>query len=496
MTDYHFKQIKKNPATSYISARISIIITLLTSVFLPIAADSLSCVEFVKPSQWLPVTTPSCTLSVNACSDVTAINFKTQYIPQNDSVSRIVSIGNLTRRPFKLIWDISEVPNQLTYGVICLAEAEYDNGKIEILRHEGIFLTHHSFTPPEYKIPFAPLNQFNTNRQSLSLSSPSLNSKAQVNITWNEKALMFHIEVTNPLFYTTLPRKKMKKLGAKISIDARNKRRPYITEDILIFMIPVTSKPYQVIAKSTYKPDGTFDINETYDSCNYTCSVVTENFKGYTISFSIPQKALGTSIPDALGCNVIATVLDENSSIKELSWIEGNHYTIHSPFTYGELILLRKPTLANPILLWFLSFLAGILLSMLGIFLFKMTKKFNTLIRFENAEQEEHLVKNITTIIEAEITNTNFSMNDIATKLSLTPPKINKIVKRYSGRSFKKHLLFSRIEIVKERLRSSNASEISIAKSCGFTSVDEMEKIFHTFTGTTPYRYREENRIT
>ncbi len=472
------------------------LITFITFICLNTTDAQQPCLKFIQPSQWTPVTTPICTLSVYACLDVKTIRFKAQYVPHNDSLSRIITIGHLTRRPFKLIWDISDVPNQLTYGLTCLAEAEFIDGKIETLRQEGIFLTHHDIHPPEYKISFSHANKFNTNRQSLTLTSPGLNAKALVNISWNKKALMFHISVSNSLFYTTLPKKKLKKLGTKISIDVHNKRTPYITEDMLIYMIPVINKPYQVIAKSKYNPDGTFDIKETYDTCYFVHEVTAENFKGYTIDFAVPGTVLGNPLPKILGCNIITTVLDESSTIKELSWVKGNHYIIHSPFSYGKLFLMEKPFLANPILLWLISFAGGLILGFLGIALFRLTRKFNTLIRFENAEHEDKLIKNITTIIDAEITNHKFTIADIAKKISLPPQKVNKIIKRYCGKSFKKHLDFSRIEIVKERLRSSNASEISIAKSCGFISVDEMEKIFRAYTGTTPYRYREENRIT
>ncbi len=455
-----------------------------------------SCIEFIQPAKWTAVKSPSCTLSVYACAYVNSIHFKAQYIPENDSLSRIVSIGHITRRPFKLIWDISKIPNQLTYGITCIIEAEISDGKKETRKQEGIFLAHKPVTSPKNKVPYSRKKRFSDIQEPILLSSQTLSSEAQVYSTWNEKTLRFHIEVTNPLFYTTLPESKLNKLGVKISIDPRNKRNAYLSEDILIFMIPVTNKPYIIVAKSIYSPDGSFDIKESHNSCLYPCTVTNEDFKGYTVDFSIPQEILGTPPPQSITCNIIATVLDESTKIKPLSWVQGNHYVIHSPQAYGTLTLRRKPYLASPFLLWLISFVLGIIIGVIGILLYKLVLKFNTLLRFENSEQEEGLIKNIKTIIEAEITNKDFSINDIAARLSLPPGKINKIIKRYVRKNFKKHLLYSRIEIVKERLRSSNASETSIAQSCGFTSVNEMEKTFHSFTGSTPYRYREDNRIT
>jgi transcriptional regulator GlxA family with amidase domain len=54
----------------------------------------------------------------------------------------------------------------------------------------------------------------------------------------------------------------------------------------------------------------------------------------------------------------------------------------------------------------------------------------------------------------------------------------------------------SRIEIAKERLRSSNSSEAAIADMCGFKSVSEMEKYFRRFCHTSPYKYRVEQQVT
>ena len=81
----------------------------------------------------------------------------------------------------------------------------------------------------------------------------------------------------------------------------------------------------------------------------------------------------------------------------------------------------------------------------------------------------------------------------VAKKLSLTAKEINLLTKKVFKRPFNKYLLALRIEIVKERLRSSNASEIFITKSCGFSSVAEMEKKFQSLVGATPHKYREKN---
>jgi transcriptional regulator GlxA family with amidase domain len=53
-----------------------------------------------------------------------------------------------------------------------------------------------------------------------------------------------------------------------------------------------------------------------------------------------------------------------------------------------------------------------------------------------------------------------------------------------------------RVEVARERLRSSNASETAVADLCGFKDVNEMETYFWKFHRTTPYKYRMEQQVT
>ena len=453
-----------------------------------------SCLEFTFPVQETQIESNTCTLSVKECSSIKSIYFKAKYIARNSSIPQIVTIGTITRPPFKLIWDISEIPNQLTYGITCFAEAKLRRRKKATIKQEGVFLIHNPVDPPAYELSYSG-GRYNSNRASLSLTSSAVSFTAAANICWNEKALLFHIKVDNSHFHSALPKEKLNKLGARIILDPKNKRTAYLSRDILIFMIPVTDMPYQISAAPVYHSDGSFKIEETFDSCKCRSTVSLDDFNGYTVTLSVPRKTLGPVLPESLGCNIITTVLDKNSVIRELSWLKGNQFTINSPFAFGRLTLLKKPFFANGFIQWGLYFLIGLLLGIIALPLSRLAQRLNPLIKFENYEQEEQFIKNINTIIDAEVTNKNFSIEDIALKLSIPPRKVDALIRRHFDRSFKRHLLFCRVEIVKERLRSSNASEISIANSCGFSSIDELERTFRSFNGIMPYRFREENRI-
>lgn len=489
--------MKRPYSQSSISEKFLYAYILCFTFITPALADpdpSSPCLKFIFPLQETQIKSNTCTLSVTECSSVKSIDFKAKYIPKDSSIPQIVTLGTITRPPFKQIWDISEIPNQLTYGVTCFAEATLSRRKKETIKQEGVFLIHNPVDPPEYHVSYS-RGRYNTNSKTIPLTSSSVPFTGTANITWNEKALLFHIKVDNSHFHSALPKEKLAKLGARIILDPKNKRTAYLSSDILIFMVPVTEKPYQISTAPVYKEDGSFEIEETYDSCRCQSSVSMDDFKGYIATFSVPRNILGPVIPESFGCNIITTVLDENSTVRDLSWLTGNQFTINSPFAFGRLILQKKPLNANLFIQWALFFLIGLLCGIIALPLSKAARKLNPLVKFENYEQEEQLIRNINTIIDAEVTNKNFSIEDIASKLSIAPRKVDALIRRHFDRSFKKHLLFCRIEIVKERLRSSNASEISIANSCGFSSIDDMERTFRAFSGMTPYRFREENRI-
>ncbi len=148
---------------------------------------------------------------------------------------------------------------------------------------------------------------------------------------------------------------------------------------------------------------------------------------------------------------------------------------------------------SNLFTLWLFSFIGGAILGFISLLIYKVANQENPLfLKYEGSNQNE-TIKDILRLVEKEVTNNKFSIHDAAQKFSINPREINVLMKKYLRCTFDKFLLYSRIEIVKEHLRSSNASEISIAKSCGFSSVNEMEKRFHSIMGSTLQKYREKN---
>ena len=74
--------------------------------------------------------------------------------------------------------------------------------------------------------------------------------------------------------------------------------------------------------------------------------------------------------------------------------------------------------------------------------------------------------------------------------------RIDRLLKKYAGQPFHPYLAGLRIAVAKERLRSSNANEATVAELCGFRNVEEMERMFLKYSRTTPYKFRLEQQVT
>jgi hypothetical protein len=236
-----------------------LLITLLAVTQIPAESeDEGSCLKFTQPQGGMEIKSASCTLSVKECATIKSVDFLAEYIPTNSSTPRIVSLGTITRPPFKLIWDISDIPNQLTRGAACYAEGTLGKKETATIKQEGVFLIHKPVDPPSYIIPYSG-GRYTGTSEFVTLTSPEVSFTAKATIAWNEKALQFHIKVDNANFHSALPKGKLDKIGVTVSLDPKNRRTAYVNRDILVFTIPVASAPSRISAEPLYHPDGSFE---------------------------------------------------------------------------------------------------------------------------------------------------------------------------------------------------------------------------------------------
>jgi len=83
----------------------------------------------------------------------------------------------------------------------------------------------------------------------------------------------------------------------------------------------------------------------------------------------------------------------------------------------------------------------------------------------------------------------------IAEETGIGLRSVKKLFSRYLGGSVRLYMVRSRLEIAKERLRSSNATEDTIAQSCGFRNSVELRKLFRKYYRIAPAKYRLEQQV-
>ncbi len=99
--------------------------------------------------------------------------------------------------------------------------------------------------------------------------------------------------------------------------------------------------------------------------------------------------------------------------------------------------------------------------------------------KFELSEEDKKTIEAIYDYIERSVTKKDLLLHDAFMQTDDTQHKGMKFfIKKYNGKSFKQFIMKSRVEIAKERLRSSRCKPTAVADSCGFKNVEEMAKYF------------------
>ena len=457
------------------------------------------CLTFKAPSQGSIITAPTCTLGVDSsCKSIYKTEIKVRYFPDNADTAIVKTIGKIYRSPFKQIWDLQDISNQLFIGVGVIIEVSFSNGDVSGLFREGIFLTHKGVTyPPEKTV----LYEYSNAVQAIVDSTvfPLWNyGMATVRMCWNENNLTFFINVRDTVFQATAPETILEQSGVEICIDPALKRRPYPTEDIMIFMIPLANKtPFRITYKPQWSDSGSFRLNPSSIRSNFEYNVLKNDRKGYIVTFSIPRYLFGGTLPEKMGYNIIVKKADTAGQIATASLIQARGYNNYSPFLWYALSFGQKPILKTRWIVWIASFFLGFLLPVLvyGITIL-FIKDRPIVLQKHHPDEKNKVFQNIKETIHLHITRNDISSNVISSDLGISAKNCEQIVKKVTGMSFKNYVMYLRTEIVCERLRSSHSSEVSIAETCGFKSVSEMERYFQKFHHTTPFNFRKSQQIT
>ncbi|MFP4013841.1 MAG: helix-turn-helix domain-containing protein [Chitinispirillaceae bacterium] len=454
------------------------------------------CISFASPLSGSVISTPSCTISLRTeCDDIEQVEFKARYIPEGSDNKSVASLRTISRPPYKLIWNTSNLPNQLFTGIDLLAEATMGDGEIQLATQEGIFLNHNPV--PQRQKPVHYTNRLNdpfVAENAIHFPFNDSQKQGYANLFWNEKELIVQLRLEDSTFYSNQPGKILYEEGMELLIDPNRSKSPYPSDSTLFLVVPLEGVPYRINYKTEFSPNGQFKLSPVSTRIDYDFSVDLREFKGFSVNLAIPKEAFGGSIPDTLGCNIILRTFNPNGPVNKYSLAGGNRHEMYSPVFWPDYHKVKKPILMNKAVQWGIFYLAGLIIVLICyvVFLNLISSKHKST---QYTDEEKGLFDRVKSIIEQELIKKDLDGTYIAKRAGLTPQKLSLLIKKHSGISFANYLMYCRAEVAKERLRSSRSSESSIADLCGFSSAAEMEKYFLKFYHTTPYKFRMEQQV-
>jgi len=458
------------------------------------AADS-SCVIFESPVAGSIIATPQCTISASVCGQVSAVVFEAHYPVADAKGDTTLLLGRVTRGPFKIGWNTATVPNQLYKGMSFSADALLRNGEHVLKTVSGVFITDKPVSTPLATIPCSASEGYPLFSRTMSEGRSPLS--VHLSASWTTTGIRFIAGAEAPGIFKESKRGKREETGLEICIDPGISRKPFPPPEAFRIIVPLQGKPFKTTFRAAPGPQGTFDIAVDSEQCDCPVEIIMESPKGFTASVLIPATFFGPALPDSFGCNVIARLSDDNDRIVRLSWIDAPSSTVYSPFLWAAVVRLPGPLYGNLAILGLLAFGAGLVLALaVGLIVLFIRKRSMSFTKFEQSEEEKTLADQIYQAIADSVTSKDLSLAAVTDKVAVPPGKVERLIRKHKGKSFRDFVMFLRVEIAKERLRSSHSNAASIADSCGFRNVVELEKYFRKFCRTTPACYRKDNQVT
>lgn len=106
------------------------------------------------------------------------------------------------------------------------------------------------------------------------------------------------------------------------------------------------------------------------------------------------------------------------------------------------------------------------------------------------SERNQELIERARKIIYANLSDPDFSLEDLAQKLYISTRQIQRIFLKTGSRGFRYELHLARMRAGKHYLRSGNDSVASIAHKVGFKGPMHFSKAFRRQTGMSPIEWR------
>jgi AraC-like DNA-binding protein len=405
-----------------------------------------------------------------------------------------VTLCELAQRPFTYIWNVENIGMQHYKGITFQVNGISGNHEKTTILRQGIFVT----------APFqgnAPITVFSgTSTRVFSSSGIIDNRKTGVDISvlWNTGTLDFTVKVSSNAAFAAYSDEVKTMMGVDLCFDPSFSNRPFPFDKAVVLSVPLQGSPFLTNYKPVVGTNGSFDITPVQTQTNCLTKIRIEKTKGFIATVSIPGDFFGERFPDSLKCNVVVKLPEGEKETTSLGWTNITGTNQYSPALWNTLIFIQKPASIPLFALWIIAFVAGLVLTIVGGIVLgfgKIKKTKHTTETIEQFEEKEAHFLQIRQFIEQNITQKDMALPWVSDKINLPQKSIEQAVKKSRGQTFKDYVVCLRIEIAKERLRSSHSPIKAIAESCGFKSTLEFEKLFEKFCRIDPDEFRKEHQV-
>lgn len=470
-------------------------ITATSVIALP--RGSSTCVKFIAPRPGTLISSPACTIRAEACPVARAMEFRAVFYRADGTTRDTLSLGKLTRPPYRVVWSLANVPNQLGEGATILAYPEFDSGEVGLTRLAGVFLAHNAFERPSYDASRISGMGSEGAEHAAELNATDASARGRARMYWDDGNLVFAVTVEDVSYRATLPETVLRNTVVEVLIDQSQTPLAYPSDSVLALRMPLLGE----IQRRRYRPqflaDGEGGIGTKLEPYTQHHSVKTAEGRGWKVVCLIPQSYLGQNVPETIRANIIARIPRSDSTQTILSWTGSSPQEMYAPLRWGTVTLRAKPITSRPLPMYLFGAALGLLLTLGGYPIVRnMGKVRGMVLQFETPEGEKKILELVRTFIDARVPDKALSREDVSNEFSVEPARLDRLLQKYTGKPFHAYLMSLRVEAAKERLRSSNANEAAIAEQCGFKNVEEMERMFLTHSGVTPYRFRLEQQVT
>lgn len=459
--------------------------------------DSTFCLRLASPRPGSTLTTSVCTLKVEACAPLIWVRYSARYMDLHGLP--VVAIINQTNTPpFSVIWNMDSVPNQLLEGATISCDAGFAKKTYGNQFLGTLFLAHHKIAIPDIELPFA-LDIFPKSKKPLiTMTADSSLTNVSVYATWNKSGISIKAIVDDPLFNPATDKAQLANMGIELLLDTSANHSVIPGSSVFDLIFPLSGPAMFQKFRPVFDSTGKFHLDKTTITWPESFNCGPAKPQGFFVECIIPVSLFGNSLPHIFTANIVAQTLDERSNLVRISWAQKNGQNIYSPFTWGTIRLEPVPGyLQNRWLIGSCTFLAGLFAALLlgFIVIFVRRKWIKPQPNKQPSEADLQSLNLIQQTIEDCVTDKNFSIESLSLNAGLSAQQINRLFKKYMRRTFLSHLALSRIEIAKERLRSSRSSEAFIAASSGFDTVKQMQKLFWKYFKISPANFRKVNQI-